>query len=144
MPEITIAILVIFFLLILVLVPNIKMLAPHHVMIIERLGIFHRVLKRPGIYFLIPFFERVIQVVSTDLTKNTIKLTESVIEVSLECTYQVNNPKLFVYAALDSEKTLETAIKNEYLSNPIDLKLLIEKMKQVALDLGIELIDINI
>jgi regulator of protease activity HflC (stomatin/prohibitin superfamily) len=102
------------------------------------------VLKRPGIYFLIPFFERVIQVVSLDTNKNTIKFTESEIEVSFEYTYQVNNPKLFVYAALDSEKALETTMKNEYLINHTDLKLYIEKMKQVALDLGIELIDVNI
>jgi regulator of protease activity HflC (stomatin/prohibitin superfamily) len=144
MNDVLIAILVIVFLVILVMIPNIKILSPKNVMIVERLGFFHRIITKPGIHLLIPLFERVPQVVSLDITHKKLMIKESAEEIVISFTYKVISPKLFVYAALDSEKELMTHMKNSYLIHREDSKIFEEDAIEYATKLGIQLIDINI
>ncbi len=144
MNDVIIAILVIVFLVILVMIPNIKILTSNSVMIVERLGFFHRIISKPGIHLLIPLFERVPQVVSLDTIHKKLLIKESTDEIVVSFTYKVISPKLFVYAALDSEKELMTHMKNSYLIHREDLKIFEEDAIEYATQLGIQLISINI
>ena len=143
MPDIIIAILVLAFLVILVLIPNIKILSPNSVMIVERLGFFHRIIRKPGVHILIPLFERVPQVVSLDQVHKKIVIKENLEEHVITLEYKVINPKLFVYAALDSEKELITYIKNSYLIQRDLYNQLLEDVTNYAVTLGIEVIRID-
>jgi len=144
MSDILIAILVLVFLVILVLIPNIKILSPNSVMIIERLGFFHRIVTKPGVHILIPLFERVPQVVSLNPVHKKLVIKENSEEIIIPFTYKVKNPKLFVYAVLDSEKELMIHMKNAYLINREDPRKFEEDVIEYAIQLGIELISIDI
>ena len=144
MSDILIAILVLVLLVILVLIPNIKILSPNSVMIIERLGFFHRIITKPGVHILIPLFERVPQVVSLNPVHKKLIIKENSEEIIIPFTYKVKNPKLFVYAALDSEKELMTHMRNTYLIDREDTRIFEENAIEYAIQLGIELISIDI
>jgi regulator of protease activity HflC (stomatin/prohibitin superfamily) len=144
MSDILIAILVLVFLAILVLIPNIKILSPNSVMIIERLGFFHRIVTKPGVHILIPLFERVPQVVCLDPVHKKLTIKEISEEIVIPFTYKVKNPKLFVYAALDSEKELMVHMKNAYLIDRENPRKFEEDAIEYAIQLGIELISIDI
>lgn len=143
MQDVIIAIIVLAFLVILVLIPNIKILAPNNVMIIERLGLFHRIVTKPGIHVLIPLFERVPQVVSLEPVHKKINIKDEYKENTILLTYKVINPKLFVYAALDSEKDLMNYINKSYVDNQEDTSNFEEIISEYASKLGIELISMN-
>lgn len=144
MQDVIIAIIVLVFLVLLVLIPNIKILAPNNVMIIERLGLFHRIITKPGVYLLIPLFERVPQVVSLEPVHKKLNIKDDYKENTILLTYKVINPKLFVYAALDSEKNLMNYIKESYAENQDDTSNFEESITEYASKLGIELTSIKL
>jgi len=143
MQDVMIAIIVLAFLVILVLIPNIKILAPNNVMIIERLGFFHRIITKPGIHILIPLFERVPQVVSLEPVHKKINIKNDPKENTILLTYKVINPKLFVYAALDSENDLMNYINKSYVDHQEDTSNFEETISEYASKLGIELINMS-
>ncbi len=61
--EIITAILVMFALVLVIMIPSFKIVRQHEVMFIERFGKFHRMLDQPGIYFIIPLIDRNIETV---------------------------------------------------------------------------------
>ncbi|MCR3905818.1 MAG: hypothetical protein NUK62_02140 [Tenericutes bacterium] len=143
MTDIVIGLLVLLFLIILVIVPNIKILSKNHAMVVERFGTFLKIIDEPGVYILIPLFDRAIQFVCLDELEK--KFTFSVadekntITYVVEYRYQVTDVKLFVYSALDSLSEFEKKIK-VYLTNfiPIDDKVFHE-LKEYAENFGFEL-----
>lgn len=112
MSDILKGILVILFLLMLVIIPNIRWIQPNRAYIIERLGRFYKIVDHPGIYFTIPIIERVLQVVSleTDHFSTSFIAHETGENFEISVTYKVTNPKLFAYAALDSIANLKAYI----------------------------------
>ncbi len=147
MTDIIIAVLVLLFLTLLFLIPNFKIVRADEAHIVERLGRFHKILNTPGIHFIVPLFDRVIQVVplleSHKKFNFKIKKDEQEIHYHLEYRYKVTDVMLFVYAALDSLEAIEIHIKNviEEKESIDDDSLSV--LQETSLTFGIELIDIN-
>jgi regulator of protease activity HflC (stomatin/prohibitin superfamily) len=147
MTDIVIAILVLLFLTILFLVPNFKIVRANEVHIVERLGRFHKMLSEPGIHFIVPLIDRVIQVVPILETHKKfhfkINIDDEEITYHLEYRYKVSDVMLFVYAALDSLEAIEIHIKNKIEEHHAidDTQLLY--LQEVSLTFGIELLDIQ-
>jgi regulator of protease activity HflC (stomatin/prohibitin superfamily) len=143
MKEVIIALIVLLFLVVLVIVPNIKILSKNHAMVIERFGTFLKIIDEPGVYILIPLFDRAIQVVCLDEMERKFTFSmaseNDTITYMVDYHYQVTDVKLFVYSALDALSVFEKKIKY-YLTNfmPIDDKIFHE-LKEHAENFGIEL-----
>lgn len=125
MPDILTIILLFSGLIILLMLPNIKIVRQNEAMIIERLGSFHKLLDQPGVYFLVPLLDRNIQTIS--LSKQHIKKKLSIhendediktVEISYDMT--ITDPKTYVYASFDSNDTIHTYIK-EALEADMDM-----------------------
>jgi regulator of protease activity HflC (stomatin/prohibitin superfamily) len=147
MPDILTIILLFTGLIILLMLPNIKIVRKDEVMIIERLGSFHKILDLPGIYFLVPLLDRNIQTVSTKKQHIKKKLTihedEEIIK-TLEISYYMTiiDPKTYVYASLDSNDTIHTYIK-EALEAHMDKKEIICEAIDYAETYGFKIEELN-
>ncbi|MBU1141683.1 MAG: hypothetical protein KKG64_04090 [Firmicutes bacterium] len=141
MPDIIKGLLVIAFLVILLMIPNIKFVSKDKAYVIERLGRFLKIIHKPGVYILIPLLDRVIQIVSLDTLEKTFIFhdEETKIEIKIYIKYQIFDIKLFVYAELDSIGSLRKYIENHiYRQEQINLN---EKhlINEYAEGLGIEI-----
>ena len=133
-------------LILLLMLPNIKIVRKNEVMIIERLGRFHKLLDKPGIYILVPLLDRNIQTVN--LNKKHIKKkltlieneTKTVVEISYDMI--VKDVKTFVYASLDSNETIHIYIK-EALEAGMSTKEIIVEVTDYALTYGFAIENIN-
>lgn len=142
-PEIT-AILVLLFLVVLLLLPNIKIVGQHQALVVERFGVFLKIIDQPGIHFIVPLLDRVIQ--SVDLTvqikhHHYIKKLDdgTTTNVKLTLTYQIHDPKIFVYATLDTLKVMlkhfeEVLTPSSFI--PLDQ---FEEIKTFAHDFGMDI-----
>lgn len=88
--------------------------------VIERLGVYHRVLSA-GIHYIIPFQDRRVGVYSNRQTEYNIRhefLTSDDKKVSydVQVTYQVVDAKLRHYGSKNFEQTLSNAIQTELKS----------------------------
>lgn len=115
MTDILIGVLLILGLVVLLMIPNIKIVRKNEVMIIERLGRFHRMLDQPGIYIIVPLVDRSIQTVS--LEKQTIhkKLNimtgQTTFQVEINYSMTITDAKTFIYGSIDSNETVHIYIK---------------------------------
>jgi regulator of protease activity HflC (stomatin/prohibitin superfamily) len=139
MPKEVIAALVLAALFILFLVPNIKIIRVNEAAVIERLGVFHKIIDQPGIHFLIPFFERIVQQEVLLPIDKVITTKIDGYEETYRYTYQINDIKLFCYGALDSHK----AILNHITEGLSDNKEDVEDFKDVFEAYGVTLIKIT-
>ena len=114
MTDIQISILVLGSLIILILVPNIKILSSNKVMIIERLGKFYKIVKGPKVFFTIPLIERNLETIS--LSKQHVKKTisyqkdETITSFDLIYDMTIFDPKTFVYADFDAQNVIHNFI----------------------------------
>jgi len=147
MTDIIIALLVLLFLTLLFLIPNFKIVRANEVQIVERLGRFHKILNEPGIHFIVPLIDRVIQVVPLLEThkKFRFKLIKDEVEIiyHLEYRYKVSDVMLFVYSALDSLEAIEIHIKNTIEEHDVIDEHSLQSLQEVSLTFGIELIDLQ-
>jgi len=147
MTDIIIAILVLLFLTVLFLIPNFKIVRANEVQIVERLGRFHKMLSEPGIHFIVPLIDRVIQVVplleSHKKFHFKVNKDEEEITYHLEYRYKVADVMLFVYAALDSLEAIEIHMKNIIEEQDVIDETALLALQEVSLTFGIELIDIQ-
>jgi regulator of protease activity HflC (stomatin/prohibitin superfamily) len=139
MPKEVIAALVLAALFILFLVPNIKIIRVNEAAVIERLGVFHKIIDQPGIHFLIPFFERIVQQEVLLPIDKVITTKIDGYEETYRYTYQINDIKLFCYGALDAHK----AILNHITEGLSDNKEDVEDFKDVFEAYGVTLIKIT-
>ncbi|BCR35958.1 SPFH domain-containing protein [Mariniplasma anaerobium] len=147
MPDILTIILLFLGLIILLMLPNIKIVRQDEVMIIERLGSFHKLLDQPGIYFVVPLLDRNIQTVS--LKKQHIKKKLTIIEnedinKTIEISYNmtITDPKTYVYASLDSNDTIHTYIK-EALEAEMDIEEILSETIDYAKTYGFLIEELN-
>jgi regulator of protease activity HflC (stomatin/prohibitin superfamily) len=148
MNPIILAILVMIFLMSTVIVLSMHVLKEGHVMVVERIGAYYKVIDRPGIYFLFPMIERAIEIVNVQI--QTRELTFSSLETQMDeeiivrYTFQVTDPKSFVYANINSLKTFETSFKSTWLKyKQLDSDQL-DEISEFASSLGIHLIEVSI
>lgn len=147
MPDVVIAILVIVGLVILLMIPNIKIVRKNEVTIIERLGRFHKLLDIPGIHFVIPLVDRSIQTVSLYKQhihkKISVALGENVIHVEINYDMTITDPKVYVYGSIDSNETIHTFIK-EALEAQMDKEEIIIQTVDYAKSYGFTMENIKI
>ncbi|MCD4826188.1 MAG: hypothetical protein K8Q99_00240 [Acholeplasmataceae bacterium] len=122
MPDVATIILLFSGLTILLMLPNIKIIRENQVMVIERLGRFHKMLDTPGIHFLVPLIDRNIQTVSLlsqHVKKKYIIEVSEQIKKTIEITYDMTvlDVKTYVYASFDSNDTIHTYIKEAILAD---------------------------
>lgn len=147
MPDIVIGILVILGLVILLIMPNIKIVRADEVVVIERLGRFHKLLDQPGIYLVAPLIDRSIQTVRLDKQhirkKLSIILGETTFNVEFDYFMTIHDPKTFVYASIDSNETIHTYIK-EALEAQIEKEAIIKEAIDYAQSYGFTMEDLNL
>jgi len=133
------AILVLFLLVILVIIPNIKFVKDKQAKVVERFGKFHRIIDQRGIYILIPLYERVVESVPLEPIKKHFKLDD---EISIEYTYEVFNVEKFVYESIDSIHAFhEELINHEIHEDGIDM---LENMNEISNHYGFKVIECKI
>lgn len=136
--EITAAI-ILSILLVLFLLPNLKVVKENEALVIERLGSFLKVIDKPGIYWMIPLVDRVIQRESLlPITKTFSKLADDK-ESTYTYTYVITDIKMFCYTATEPQRVIEDKIRSLITYDEID----VETIKEALLDNGINLQKIN-
>lgn len=136
--EITAAI-ILSILLVLFLLPNLKVVKENEALVIERLGSFLKVIDKPGIYWMIPLVDRVIQRESLlPITKTFSKLADDK-ESTYTYTYVITDIKMFCYTATEPQRVIEDKIRSLITYDEIDVEII----KEALLDYGINLQKIN-
>jgi len=148
MDPLLIAILVMVFLSGSVVLLSLHILKEGHVMVVERLGGFYKIIEKPGSYFLFPMFDRAIEIVDIRKQTKSIKIKDeenlSIDSIDVEYTFQIVDPKLFVYASVNSLKTFETIVKDIWLKYRVLELDQIDELSEIASNLGIQLMEISI
>jgi len=148
MDPLLIAILVMVFLSGSVVLLSLHILKEGHVMVVERLGGFYKIIEKPGSYFLFPMFDRAIEIVDIRKQTKSIKIKDeenlSIDSIDVEYTFQIVDPKLFVYASVNSLKTFETIVKDIWLKYRVLELDQIDELSEIANNLGIQLMEISI
>lgn len=137
-PEIRAA-LILALLFILFLLPNIKIVKINEAMVVERLGSFLKVIDTPGIYWLIPLVDRVIQRESLLPITRTITIEDAFDKYIYEYTYVITDIKMFCYKATEPLRVMEEHMK-DLLSKGSPNE---ENIKEMLLDFGVKLEKIN-
>ena len=145
--EVITAIIVMFALLLIILIPSFKIVRKNEVMFIERFGKFHHMLDQPGIYFIMPLIDRNIETVSLEEIHLEKKLKYKVEEIMkyIEVSYdmQVFEPKTFVYGSLDSVETIHQYIIDSII-HQVDKEEIIEETIDYAKTYGFHVRNLNI
>ncbi|MDP2424975.1 MAG: hypothetical protein U1C51_02930 [Candidatus Izemoplasmatales bacterium] len=101
----TFALVVFFTIVLLFLSLGIKVLPMNQVMVIERLGVYHKTVDIPGVHFLIPFMDRARAILTPSGKTDKISLLPQ--ETPLQSphfkasiTFQITDVKLFIYSNL--------------------------------------------
>lgn len=142
--ELTIAILVLAFLVLLLCALNFKIARENEAHVLERLGGFYKIIYGPALFFNMPLVQRVVQVVPLNEQNLQIKVedTESKSSHTIYLRYKIVEIKLFVYTALDSIKELKNYILS-HVSYEIGLTENIKHIiSEYAEDFGIEIIEL--
>ena len=145
MPDIIRAIIVLAVLLLFVLLPNIVIVKPHRVHIVERLGTYHRSLDQKGVYWTIPIIERVIQIVPMDIQKRQIFINpKDKNGLSITYTYQVIDVMRFVYQALDTKKEIDDILRSHVTVNQPLESYDLSSIEDTLDALGVKVIEIKV
>ena len=139
MTDIQTAILVILALVFFVTALNLRLLQEGKVAVVERLGVFYKIVNQPGIFFLFPILDRVVETVDMKEQQTDIKYPEH--ELSIRMIYKIIDAKMFVYASLDTMKTLKTFIETIYLKYHQLKDEQIKEIIEMAESFGIEIKD---
>ena len=126
-------------LLIIFLLPNIVIIKENQSIVIERLGMFLKTVEKPGVLFLIPLVDRVVQKESSLVKTYQYNATHDEKTYALTMTYQIVDIKMFCYTATESHRYIQETIFNAFTSPDFDDEVLTENL----LNHGVKLISIN-
>lgn len=145
--EVITAILVMFALLLIILIPSFKIVRINEVMFIERLGKFHRMIDQPGIHFIVPLIDRNIETVSLEQihVKKTLKykIEDDIKYIEVSYDMQIFEPKTFVYGALDSRETIHQYMIDSMI-HQVDKLDIIEETIDYAKTYGFHIRNLNL
>jgi hypothetical protein len=142
--DILISLLIVFGLVVIVMIPNIKIVAKNRAIVVERLGQYLKTLDQPGIYFLVPLLDRAIETVPLDEIIQSLHLNHEDEIIKINYRLIVFDIKLFVYGELSSLTSLKEYITDSYLKYQKDPHFFYEDVKAYASSIGIDLIDMQI
>lgn len=137
-PEIT-ASLVLFVLLIVFLAPNIKIIKVDEAAVVERLGAFIKIIDQPGIHFLIPLVDRIVQKESLLPTSRNLTFKENGYDEKYQYTYQIKDIKMFCYAATEPLRVME----EQMVAFLKDFNNQIDQLNEITLNFGVAVLQIN-
>jgi len=147
MDDIIYGFLLLIFLAILVIIPNVKIVKDDIALIVERFGKYHKTIINKGVYLLVPLFDRVIETVNLSVLEKVVHInhTQSNKEDSSEVRikYQIIEPKKFCYIDLDAtKKYLNEMIK--LLENELDISVInLIHYQNISSQYGIKVIEIS-
>ena len=144
MDDILISLFIILGLVIIVMIPNIKVVAKNRAIVVERLGQYLKTLDQPGIYFLVPLLDRAIETIPLDEIIQSLHFNHEDEIIKINYKLIVFDIKLFVYGELSSLTSLKEYITESYLKYRKDLNFFNEDIKAYAASIGITLIDMQI
>ena len=144
MDEVLISLFIILGLVIIVMIPNIKVVAKNRAIVVERLGQYLKTLDQPGIYFLVPLLDRAIETIPLDEMIQSLHFNHEDEIIKINYRLIVFDIKLFVYGELSSLTSLKEYITESYLKYRKDLNFFNEDIKAYAASIGITLIDMQI
>jgi regulator of protease activity HflC (stomatin/prohibitin superfamily) len=144
MDEVIISLFIIFGLVIIVMIPNIKIVSKNRAIVVERLGQYLKTLDQPGIYFLTPLLDRAIETVPLDEMNQTLHFNHEDEIININYQLIIFDVKLFVYGELSSLTSLKEYITESYLKYRKDLTFFNEDVKAYAASIGINLINMQI
>jgi len=139
MTDLVIAIIVIFGLLLFIISMNLKVVPENKALVIERFGVFHRIIDQPGIYFLIPILERVCQTVPLNEERRLFSFKYKNEEIQFSYVYKVVDIKIFVYGTLDTLGVINKEIEMLYQQDPIMYQESFDSIIELGKNLGVEL-----
>lgn len=122
-------------LLVLFLLPNLKIVKENEALVVERLGGFLKVIDTPGIHWMIPLVDRVVQRESLLPITKTFTHENKNISVEYTYTYMITDIKMFCYAATEPVRIMEEKMK----SLLDDVQFDDESIKEALLDFGVQL-----
>jgi hypothetical protein len=144
MDEVLISLFIILGLVIIVMIPNIKVVAKNRAIVVERLGQYLKTLDQPGIYFLVPLLDRAIETIPLNEMIQSLHFNHEDEIIKINYRLIVFDIKLFVYGELSSLTSLKEYITESYLKYRKDLNFFNEDVKAYAASIGITLIDMQI
>lgn len=144
MDDILISLFIILGLVIIVMIPNIKVVAKNRAIVVERLGQYLKTLDQPGIYFLVPLLDRAIETIPLNEMIQSLHFNHEDEIIKINYKLIVFDIKLFVYGELSSLTSLKEYITESYLKYRKDLNFFNEDIKAYAASIGITLIDMQI
>jgi hypothetical protein len=137
-PEIT-ASLVLFALFIIFLAPNVKIIKEGEAAVVERLGAYLKVIDQPGIHFLFPLVDRIVQKESLLPMVKELSFEQDGYKDIYQYTYKITDIKMFCYAATEPLRIMEEQMIKSLRENHSD----VEDLKEIVLNFGVELQIIN-
>jgi regulator of protease activity HflC (stomatin/prohibitin superfamily) len=149
MPDLIKALIFLAILILLVIIPNIKIVKDDEAHVVERFGVFHRLLNKKGFYLIIPLLDRVVEIVLLSVQSKKFKLfnndyDNSNHEVEVLIKFQITDVILFCYHKIDSLKAMIDEIKNHIeVNKDYSIKDFYSYLN-IGLNYGIELLDIQI
>jgi regulator of protease activity HflC (stomatin/prohibitin superfamily) len=144
MEELIIGLLVVFGLVVILMIPNIKIVSKDRAVVIERLGQYLKTLDQPGVYVIVPLLDRAIETVPLDRIQQSASITIEEQTIHIDYTLQVYDVKLFVYGELSSLTSLRKYIIESYSKYHKEYKFFYEDINGYATSIGITLIDIQV
>lgn len=144
MDDVLISLFIILGLVIIVMIPNIKVVAKNRAIVVERLGQYLKTLDQPGIYFLVPLLDRAIETIPLNEMIQSLHFNHEDEIIKINYKLIVFDIKLFVYGELSSLTSLKEYITESYLKYRKNLNFFNEDVKAYAASIGITLIDMQI
>lgn len=144
MPESLLAYLIIVGLALLATLPSFHLVKENEVLIIERLGKYHRSIHKAGIIFLIPLFERSVERFSTQpfFVAKKIKRQEHIShELLVSYKIQVFDEMLYTYGSLDAVMTIHN-YHIEALKTGLTKQEIHDELLNYAIEYGFKILDI--
>lgn len=139
MPTEVMAALIFAALIIVFLLPNFKIVKQDEALVIERLGAFYQVIDHPGIHFLIPLVDRVIQRESLRSQTKDLIVTTNEHTYHYVYTYQIIDIKMYCYAATESFRIMEEMIKTSIQEGQDH----VDDLHDLLLNIGVKLHRLN-
>lgn len=139
MPTEIIAALIFAALIVLFLTPNFKQVKENEALVIERFGVFLKVIDQPGIHFLIPLVDRAIQRESLLSQTHELIFTKDQDSYHYVYTFQIVDVKMYCYAATESFRVMEELIKTSIHEGKDDISVL----QDTLLNIGVKLHKLN-
>ncbi len=137
--------LIILGLLLFILLLNFHIHKPNEIAVVERFGKFHRLINKPGVYFLYPMIDRIVESYSTDpfFVSRKIKVQQGIPEPML-ITYKIKviDPMNYTYNSLDAVKMIHDYITQTIIAQ-MNRTEVFEDAKLYATQFGVELLYIE-